>query len=95
MDDYDEDYNRELDGEDVDEFDMYDDADDDEELDKDDDFEDKLREAELKGYDDGYLDAENNVDMYQGYGISVDEDELTDAEKEAYEAGYLDGFQSH
>lgn len=92
MSDYD-DYN----DEDLDEFDMYDDSDDDEDDESgyrdEDDFEERLRELESRGYDDGYYDASSSADFYQGYGLSIDEDDLTEEEKSAYKTGYYDGFE--
>lgn len=79
----------------LDEFDIYDDADDDELFEKEsqeEDFEERLEretEAYLKGVDDGGADAYGGV----GFDPFGDEDDLlSDEERERFEEGYYDGY---
>lgn len=78
----------------LDEFDMFDDADDDELFEKEsqeEDFEERMEretEAYLKGVDVGYGDSEAGLPMYP-----LDDDELADEEeRDRFEEGYYDGY---
>ena len=78
----------------LDEFDMFDDADDDELFEKEsqeEDFEERMEretEAYLKGVDAGYGYSEAGLPMYP-----LDDDELADEEeRDRFEEGYYDGY---
>lgn len=80
----------------LDEFDVYDDADDDELFEKEsqeEDFEERMEretEAYLKGVDDG------NADAYGSLGFDQFDDDrfASEEERERYEDGYYDGYDS-
>lgn len=80
----------------LDEFDLYDDADDDELFEKEsqeEDFEERMEretEAYLKGVDDAGADAYGGAE-FDPFGT----DELeSEEERERYEEGYYDGYRS-
>ena len=95
MDDYDDDYENDLDEYDDDEEDLDDEEDFDDDIDDygDDEIdEDRLRELEELGSLDGQQDGISGS-WYTGYGMSVEDlDDLSDEEKDAYESGYSAGF---
>lgn len=98
MDDYDDEFDDELDEDDED----FDDSDD---FDSSDDFDDDLDEADggagrdLGDLEDlGVMDGQQDAiagNYYLGFGVSVDDfDSLSEEEKGAYEMGYMTGFNA-
>lgn len=104
------DYELELDDEELENYDNDIDTDIDNELDEDydedfdtdlDDSEDpedttgsSLLSPEEAGYTDGFFDARTNSD-YLSFGASIDLDSLTDDERDEYEQAYLTSLDSH
>lgn len=105
----DDDYELELDDEELENYDENIDHEMDDELDNfddtDDDYEnDQPAESqrdpfalspEEAGFDDGAFDAQMGNPDYMSYGTSVDLDSLTDDERDNYEQSYLTGLDAN